>query len=316
LTDDRTPSLVVSYAHEDVAYVERLVDHLATRGLPVWYDAHVRYGSQFVPELRRRFAEACGVIVVMSPDAEESLWVTREILESDRRNRPMFPLLLRGEAIFLLLPLLYLDVRDGALPEGRWVRDVRGACGSGGAGPGPSQSRLVTPLGTRRPVLDLDRGALDRLSSYLEAGEVEWADIWTTKLLLQAAGCQNGGWIPSNQSIGLHVTLLDEIDRIWSRSTDGAHGFRTQLSQLGGVLASAPVESVRDFSTLAMGLGWRSSVRDTTPLYDQFVSSRREHVGFFPTLRNPQLELYHRWYDKWTQTVIAVHYVLWHWGGR
>jgi len=36
-------------------------------------------------------------------------------------------------------------------------------------------------------------------------------------------------------------------------------------------------------------------------------------AGFFPTLRNPQIESYPSWYDRWQGTALEVHLRLREW---
>jgi glycine cleavage system H protein len=52
----------------------------------------------------------------MTPDAENSKWVEREILLADRENKPIIPLLLDGREFGMLINVQFYDVRDGGLP--------------------------------------------------------------------------------------------------------------------------------------------------------------------------------------------------------
>ncbi|SRR6266536_3860571 len=119
------PSFFISYANEDAAYVARLAGHLHEFGLPLWFDAHLKWGSQFPQEIRDQIMHAPGIIVVMSPAAEASEWVEREILEGQRHDRGFLPILLRGERLFLLASSQYFDARDGALPGEGEIRQLR-----------------------------------------------------------------------------------------------------------------------------------------------------------------------------------------------
>ena len=40
---------------------------------------------------------------------------------------------------------------------------------------------------------------------------------------------------------------------------------------------------------------------------EELVATDDFPPGFFPTMRNPQLERFESWHDKWTDTVMAVH---------
>ena len=77
---------------------------------------------------------------------------------------------------------------------------------------------------------------------------------------------------------------------------------RTVVAQVGGCV-------------LALSLGWKRAHGDTMPRYGEFVRPTDHSIGFFPTLRNPQLESHQSWHDQWLETVMAVHLRLRKWGG-
>jgi hypothetical protein len=136
----------------------------------------------------------------------------------------------------------------------------------------------------------------------LDERETEHADLLTTSLVLEAAGRLANGWIRRSDAGTLTDGLLAGVDALWSRSSGGIHGFGAQR-------ALAPVCGGRhaDFLELSVRYGWRTSMEDTVPKYQEFVRRTAGQPGFFPTLRNPQAEEYLDWYDQWTQTTLAVH---------
>jgi hypothetical protein len=156
---------------------------------------------------------------------------------------------------------------------------------------------------------------LAKLHAFLAEGRVEHADILTTSMVLGAAGRIVEGWLHEADGLLLLPGLIAGIDHIWAESTQGIHGFRAQLT-----LHDAPPPGVkpgrdRDFIALARCVGWKGAHREATPRYADFV--RRDAgawpPGFFPTLRNPQLELQQGWHDRWVRTVMAVHLRLRRW---
>jgi hypothetical protein len=80
----------------------------------------------------------------MTPSAEESRWVERELQEAEDEGKPVFPLLLAGRRFFRLNSTQFEDVRDGGMPSGSYVSRVRSACSdthrqtTPGAADGPS----------------------------------------------------------------------------------------------------------------------------------------------------------------------------------
>ncbi len=135
-TESPSPCFFISYAHDDAAYVHRLADHLHGFDLPMWRDTDLAWGSRYPQEIRRRLARALGVIVVMSPAAEASEWVEREVLEGQQHDREFLPILLRGKRLFLLASSQYFDARDGALPGDREIRQLQSIRDASSAGDG------------------------------------------------------------------------------------------------------------------------------------------------------------------------------------
>ncbi|MEW2397065.1 TIR domain-containing protein [Streptomyces sp. NPDC046862] len=316
------PAFVVCYARADVAYGERLVDQLSGSGLPVWSLGHLKWGDDYLWTIRQRLRHALAVVVLMSPEAEESEDVTREILEGQRHSREFFPILLRGERNYLLASSWYLDARNGDLPgtdalrllrrlhdshhfrDSDHFRDSRHFHDSDR----PHASQL-SHLSDRRslaprtaPVVRSPvRGSLITLEALLAERETEHADLLTTTLLLEAVDRLGTGWLRRSDGKRLPEDLLCGIDSLWSRFSDGAHGFGAQVRR-------ARVRGGRhaDFMALSMAYGWRSSPHETVPKYQHFTGGAGNHA-FFPTLRNPQSEQYRDWYDQWTETVLAIH---------
>jgi hypothetical protein len=114
----------------------------------------------------------------------------------------------------------------------------------------------------------------------------------------------------------LPASLLSGIDAAWSEQTGGQQGFQQQMD-----LYRLERDQGSDFLDLAAAYGWKTtasigprySERDATPKYHEFVDRSPFPAGFFPTLRNQQLEAYPAWYDRWRRTVISVHLRLRDW---
>jgi TIR domain/GUN4-like len=310
LEDDRAePSFFISYSHTDTAYVELLAAHLAGAGLPVWFDAGLGWGARFTADVRRRLTDALAVIVVMSPAAEASEWVEREVLEGQRCDREFLPVLLAGSRFFLLATRHFFDARGGALPGERELRQLRAV----------RDDRLTGAAADRRLVLRPPRQAagsthpaaaesLHKLRALLDADELGLADILTTSVLLDSVGRLEAGWLRRRaDGAGLPLGLLADVDAAWSRSSAGRHGFQAQLDRYAGPAPGVPPGTERDFSALARALGWRSDDRGTTPRYGAFAGAGGPADGFFPTLRNPQIERHASWHDQWVETVMGVH---------
>jgi hypothetical protein len=114
----------VSYSRTDQEYVEALAIACSERGIECWIDTNLDYGSRW-PQVIRERVDSCAVfVVVMTPEAEDSVWVGREIDQAESTARPIMPLLLRGNRFFRLAEHQFDDVRSGALPTERWFHSI------------------------------------------------------------------------------------------------------------------------------------------------------------------------------------------------
>jgi hypothetical protein len=118
----------VSYSRTDAAYVAQLIAWLADNGVAVWSDAGIVYGSQWPAVVRDAVDQSGVVVVVMSPAAESSEWVDRELARAELKGLPVLPLLLAGDPLFRLGSTQYEDVRGGSMPREAFVRRVLALC--------------------------------------------------------------------------------------------------------------------------------------------------------------------------------------------
>jgi TIR domain/GUN4-like len=304
------PAFFISYSRKDFSYVARLVRHLRGFDLPVWFDGDLRVGTRFSREIRQRIMCALAVIVVMSPAAEASEWVEKEILEAQHHSRDFVPILLEGSRLFLLASSHYFDARNERLPDDNLIGQLRDMCDTAKM---DTRSRFsfvssapVEPPAAR--TIHIPTGvSLQKLCTFLKDGEIEHADIFTTSLLLDAVCRLDSGWMRRVDGDSLSFSLLADIDEVWSRFSHGTQGFRSQLSLHRHAPKGAPAGGQRDFAMLALLVGWKNTPHDPIPGYQKFVATRERQAGFFPTLRNPQMEQHKRWHDQWVDTVMAVH---------
>ena len=91
-----SPYIFISYARADRRYARRLRRRLRFKGIRVWMDSQLRAGDVWRAELRRRVAKSAGLIVVVTPEANNSEWVREEIRCAEAARRPVIPILKRG----------------------------------------------------------------------------------------------------------------------------------------------------------------------------------------------------------------------------
>lgn len=117
--------IFISYSHTDRAYAHQLAEALTARGFAVWYDDRIDYGEDWWREIDQAINDCVAVIVLMSPDAQDSRWVQREIALAEDRDKRLFPLLLAGENWSLFVRTQYVDVREGTLPPAKFFDRIR-----------------------------------------------------------------------------------------------------------------------------------------------------------------------------------------------
>jgi serine/threonine-protein kinase len=119
----------ISYSREDGEYAHRLAERIRAAGLEVWIDARLEPSDRWWRKIVAAIDDCAAFIAIMSPNAADSKWVEREVLLADQKNKPAFPLLLRGEPLPIYVNTQYTDVTGERLPPDpfydRLVRTAR-----------------------------------------------------------------------------------------------------------------------------------------------------------------------------------------------
>ncbi|GAA4524905.1 hypothetical protein GCM10023192_04710 [Amycolatopsis samaneae] len=156
------------------------------------------------------------------------------------------------------------------------------------------------------PEDELDPGTKDRvrqIGEFLRDGRVGSADTLTTVTLVESAGRGRNGWLRSADGTGLPLALIAELDAVWAESSGGAWGFRAQQRRL----ADLGLAGRREFREVCVRLGWRAEQDEVSLRYPLFTRQAVESEPFYPTLRNPEREVYPEWHDEWASTIMSVH---------
>jgi hypothetical protein len=73
-------TIFISYAHEDIEFVERLVAALEERDNKVWWDERsIPPTVPFPPEIEKGIIESNALLFILSPDSISSEWCLREL---------------------------------------------------------------------------------------------------------------------------------------------------------------------------------------------------------------------------------------------
>ncbi len=121
----------ISYARTDQHYVDRLVRFLASEGLSPWVDHDLDAGDHWTDVIREQVDACAAFIPIMSPGAEHSPWVNREIMHAEGLGKPILPILLAGRVFFRLADIQYEDAAGGRMPGPDFIDDLRRLSGVG-----------------------------------------------------------------------------------------------------------------------------------------------------------------------------------------
>jgi WD40 repeat protein len=115
----------ISHAHADAPYAKKLAAFLSSVDVPAWLDQELVTGDRWTSEIKSRIDACAALVVLMSPAADESVWVEREIAHAEGVGKPVVPLLLAGRPLFRLAERQYDEVADGKMPSPTFVSRLR-----------------------------------------------------------------------------------------------------------------------------------------------------------------------------------------------
>jgi TolB protein len=89
----------ISYSRADTAQQRKIVAELRGRGVNVWVDTEnlVPGSPAWEREIEKSIRGASGVIVLLSPESNNSEWVRREISFTEEHDKRIFPVLIHGD---------------------------------------------------------------------------------------------------------------------------------------------------------------------------------------------------------------------------
>ena len=108
--------IFLSYSRKDSNVLQDLKHLLAKSGIKYWTDENIEIGTpNWRRALDKAIRESNGIIVLLSPDSSTSQWVLEEIALAEVVEKPILPLLIKGElsdAIpFGLILAQHIDMR-------------------------------------------------------------------------------------------------------------------------------------------------------------------------------------------------------------
>jgi hypothetical protein len=124
----------LAFAHADRVTAHRIARQLRDAGLEVWDAADVRPGDDFPRVISEELQAAAVLVALITPAAERSGWVRREIEYALVSRTPVVPLLAAGEPYPALAAIQHDRLEpDGAIHEGT-VERIEGLLRRTGSG--------------------------------------------------------------------------------------------------------------------------------------------------------------------------------------
>ncbi len=132
----------LSYSRPDELYAVKLEDSMKRHGIDVWRDSEIDYGADWPDVIESHLDQSAAVVLIMSVNSKQSPWVKNELTRAQRKNKPVFPLLLSGEVWLALETVQYVDIRGGKLPPEGFHSRLRDAVSPSTAGSQPGAGKL------------------------------------------------------------------------------------------------------------------------------------------------------------------------------
>ncbi|HKY54097.1 MAG TPA: TIR domain-containing protein, partial [Anaerolineales bacterium] len=89
----------ISYSRTDTRQKQNIVKELRARGINLWVDIEnlIPGTPAWEQEVERAIRGAAGIIVLLSPESNNSEWVRREISFAEQNDKYLFPVLIYGD---------------------------------------------------------------------------------------------------------------------------------------------------------------------------------------------------------------------------
>lgn len=232
----------ISYSRDDSDYIGQLTTSLQAHHLDPWMDTEIDSGEIWFKQITKAIINCSAVIVVMTPSAEESEWVHKEILLAKKHRKPIFPLLLKGEVFDLLIDIQFVAVKAGQLPKADFYQRIQQSIQTGEVKPSVTSLLSSEPLPDTLPMekkslakpdqtdkIPLDSihqtvtHTLGSLAIYLH-GEFVRSQRFTKPMLLVGRMVDNDVVLEGNEISRNHASFEVRQDGCWITDLNSSNG--------------------------------------------------------------------------------------------
>jgi TIR domain len=104
--------IFLSYSHKDIEIMRQVRTDLDASGFHVWTDETLVPGTEsWKNSIENAIQNTHALVVILSPDSKQSVWVERELDYAHACNVPIFPLLARGDTEVSAIPFQLINVQ-------------------------------------------------------------------------------------------------------------------------------------------------------------------------------------------------------------
>jgi len=87
----------LSYSHKDEEMMREIKEELTDEGIEVWSDDELEWGTpSWERDVKDAIRGAAAMVVLLSPNANDSIWVGRELSMAELLNIKIYPILIAG----------------------------------------------------------------------------------------------------------------------------------------------------------------------------------------------------------------------------
>ncbi|OUC13421.1 MAG: molecular chaperone DnaJ [Alkalinema sp. CACIAM 70d] len=142
------------------------------------------------------------------------------------------------------------------------------------------------PISVTKPVVVKTSCLIDcqKLTKFLELGQLQNADAETKRLLLELTGREKDGWLRPEDISSLSSQSLSAIDQLWLQYSNGRFGFSVQRQiwqQLGCKSSNDIALQTLSENRFAQSLHWRKGNSWICP-WDAFNDDMQAPLGSYP----------------------------------
>lgn len=109
--------IFLSYSTDDVSFATNLKDRIVNNGYEAWIDhQYIKGGQRWMEAIENALRTCHAMVLILSPSAVNSYFVTVEYLAILRMNKPLIPLIYKPcEVPFVLQPIQHINYHDNPI---------------------------------------------------------------------------------------------------------------------------------------------------------------------------------------------------------